>query len=99
MLFPPAMLLEIGCLNLETYRNRRHATLARAGQPRTDATVNREISTLRHRLNKAVEWGRLENNPDKESRLRLQENTEWPLKPQKTKRLTTLRLPTSCHHS
>jgi hypothetical protein len=52
-------LSEIGYLDLETYRNRRKATPTRAGKPRTDATVNREISTLRHMLNKAVEWGML----------------------------------------
>jgi integrase len=48
-------LSEIGYLDLETYRNRRKATLTRTGKPRTDATVNRELSTLRHMLNKAVE--------------------------------------------
>ena len=42
---------EISCLDLETYRNRRKATPTRAGKPRADATVNRELSTLRHRLN------------------------------------------------
>jgi hypothetical protein len=53
-------LSEIGYLDLETYRNRRKATLTRTGKPRTDATVNRELSTLRHMLNKAVELSMLE---------------------------------------
>src|SRR5208337_533826 len=62
-------------LDLETYRNRRKATPTRAGKARTDATVNREISTLRHMLNKAIEWGMLENSPfSKGSRLILKEN-------------------------
>src|SRR5665647_3209954 len=68
-------LSEISYLDLETYRNRRKATPTRAGKPRTDSTVNREISTLRHMLNKAVEWGMLENNPfNKGSRLMFKEN-------------------------
>jgi len=73
--FGEQRLSKIGYLDLETYRNRRRATLTRAGKTRTDATVNREISTLRHMLNKAVEWGMLENNPfNKGSRLMLKEN-------------------------
>ncbi len=68
-------LAEISYLDLETYRNRRKATPTRAGKPRTDATVNREMSTLRHMLNKAVEWGMLEASPfNKGSRLMLKEN-------------------------
>jgi len=73
--FGDRRLSEIGYLDLETYRNRRKATPTRSGKPRTDATVNRELSTLRHMLNKAVEWGMLENNPfNKGSRLMLKEN-------------------------
>ncbi|MBM4302503.1 MAG: site-specific integrase [Deltaproteobacteria bacterium] len=73
--FGSRRLSEIGYLDLETYRNRRKATLTRAGKPRTDATVNRELSTLRHMLNKAVEWDMLESNPfNKGSRLMLKEN-------------------------
>jgi integrase len=73
--FGDRRLSEIGYLDLETYRNRRKATPTRAGKPRTDATVNRELSTLRHMLNKAVEWGMLETSPFKKgSRLMLKEN-------------------------
>jgi site-specific recombinase XerD len=73
--FGDRRLSEIGYLDLETYRNRRKATPTRAGKPRTDATINRELSTLRHMLNKAVEWGMLEHNPlNKGSRLMLKEN-------------------------
>jgi integrase len=73
--FGTRRLSEITYLDLETYRNRRRATPTRAGKPRTDATVNREMTTLRHMLNKAVEWGMLEHNPfNKGSRLMLKEN-------------------------
>jgi integrase len=73
--FGARRLSEITYLDLETYRNRRRATPTRAGKPRTDATVNREMTTLRHMLNKAVEWGMLEVNPyNKGSRLMLKEN-------------------------
>jgi integrase len=68
-------LSKITYLDLETYRNQRRAKPTRAGKPRTDATVNRELSTLRHMLNKAVEWGMLETSPfAKGSRLVLKEN-------------------------
>jgi integrase len=73
--FGERRLSEISYLDLETYRNRRKATPTRAGKARTDATVNRELSTLRHMLNKAVEWGMLEVNPfNKGSKLMLKEN-------------------------
>lgn len=73
--FGSRRLSEISYLDLETYRNRRKATPTRAGKARTDATVNRELSTLRHMLNKAVEWGMLEVNPfSKGSKLMLKEN-------------------------
>jgi integrase len=73
--FGDRRLSEIDYLDLETYRNRRQATPTRAGKSRTDATVNRELSTLRHMLNKAVEWGMLETSPfAKGSRLILKEN-------------------------
>jgi integrase len=73
--FGARRLSEISYLDLKTYRNRRKTTPTRAGKARTDATVNREISTLRHMLNKAVEWGMLETNPfNKGSRLMLKEN-------------------------
>lgn len=68
-------LADISYLDLETYRNRRKATPTRSKKPRADATVNREMSTLRHMLNKAVEWGMLEKSPLRQgSRLMLKEN-------------------------
>jgi integrase len=73
--FGDRRLSEIGYLDLETYRNRRKLIPTRTGRPRTDATVNREMTTLKHMLNKAVEWGMLEINPFKKgSRLMLKEN-------------------------
>jgi hypothetical protein len=44
--FGDQRLSEIGYLDLETYRNRRKATPTKSSKPRTDATVNRELSTL-----------------------------------------------------
>ena len=73
--FGDRKLSEIAYLDLETYRNRRKAIPTRIGRPRTDATVNREMTTLKHMLNKAVEWGMLETSPFKKgSRLMLKEN-------------------------
>jgi integrase len=73
--FGERRLAEISYLDMETYRNQRKRTPTRSGKPRTDATVNRELSTLRHMLNKAVEWGMLEVSPfNKGSRLMVKEN-------------------------
>jgi len=73
--FGDRRLSEISYLDLETFRSRRRATPTMAGKPRSDATVNRELSILRHMLSKAVEWGWLEVNPfSKGSRLMVKEN-------------------------
>jgi integrase len=73
--FGTRRLSEITFLELETYRNRRKATPVWFGKPRTDATVNREMSLLRHMVNKAIEWGMLEVSPfDRGKRLNLKEN-------------------------
>ncbi len=61
--FGDMRLSEITYLDLETYRNRRKATPTKRGGTRADATVNREIATFKHMLNKAVEWGLLETSP------------------------------------
>jgi len=75
--FGEKRLKDISYLDLETYRNRRKATPLANGKPRTDATVNREMATLRHMLNKAVEWGLLEVSPfRKGARLTLRENNQ-----------------------
>jgi integrase len=62
-IFGPKKLSEITFYELEAFRNRRKKTPTRAGKLRRDATVNREMSTLRHMLNKAVEWNLLAANP------------------------------------
>ena len=49
-LFGDQRLSEITYLELETYRNRRKATPTKAGKPRTDASVNREMAMLGHML-------------------------------------------------
>jgi integrase len=68
-------LSQITYLDLETYRNRRKAIPARGTKPRTDASVNREMALISHMLNKAVEWGLLENSPFKKGkRLMFKEN-------------------------
>jgi integrase len=68
-------LSEISYLDLETFRNRRKATPTKAGKPRTDASVNRDMAILGHMLSKAVEWGMLEVSPFKKGkRLMFREN-------------------------
>jgi len=75
--FGDMRLKEISYLDLETYRNKRKATPLASGKLRTDATVNREMSALKHMLNKAVEWGMLEVSPfRKGSRLSFRENNQ-----------------------
>ena len=73
--FGDQKLSQISYLDLETYRNKRKATPARGPKPRTDASVNREMALISHMLNKAAEWGLLENSPFKKGkRLMLKEN-------------------------
>jgi integrase len=73
--FGERRLSEITYLDLETYRNRRKATPAKGGKPRTDASVNREMALVSHMIGKAVEWGMLETSPFKKGkRLMFKEN-------------------------
>lgn len=73
--FGDKRLSEIIYLELETYRNRRKDTPTKAGKPRTDASVNRDMAILGHMLSKAVEWGMLETSPFKKGkRLMFKEN-------------------------
>ena len=75
--FEARRLSEITYLDLETYRNRRKATGTKAGKPRTDASVNRDMAILGHMLSKAVEWGLLESSPFKKGkRLMFKENNQ-----------------------
>lgn len=75
--FGEKKLSKITYLDLETYRNNRKATPTMGGKPRTDASVNREMALIGHMLNKAVEWGLLENSPfRKGKRLMFKENNQ-----------------------
>jgi integrase len=75
--FGERQLSEITYLDLETYRNQRKAKPTKAGKPRADASVNRDMAILGHMLNKAVEWGMLEASPlEKGKRLMFKENNQ-----------------------
>jgi integrase len=75
--FGDKRLSEITYKDLETYRNKRKATPAQGGSPRTDASVNREMALIGHMLNKAVEWEMLGASPFKKGkRLMFKENNQ-----------------------
>ena len=56
-------LYQISPLDVESYKKQRKETPTRAKKPRSDVAVNRELETLRHIFNKAVDWGFMEKNP------------------------------------
>jgi integrase len=72
------LLANVGYADLETYRNHlRRKPTNRGDTIRTDASVNREMSCLRHIFKKAVEWAMVEISPfDKGGSLLLKENNE-----------------------
>lgn len=73
--FGDRWLFQITYFDLESWRNQRRGALTKAGKPRADASVNRDLAILGHMLNKATEWGLLETSPFKKGkRLRLKEN-------------------------
>ena len=49
--------------DLELFRSQRRQVTTRQGKNRSPARVNREMATLRHMLNKAVQWDWLPVNP------------------------------------
>ncbi len=62
---------------LELFRSQRLQTPTWQGKSRSPARVNRELSILRHMLNKAVQWGKLDGSPfSKGESLFLKENNE-----------------------
>ena len=61
--FQGRRLYQIGPWDIEAYKKQRKEAPTKAGKPRSDVAVNRELETLRHMLNKGVEWGMLEKNP------------------------------------
>lgn len=76
-------LYQITPLDIEKFKTKRKETKTQHGKDRSDISVNRELETFRHMLNKAVEWGWLEKNPfdrfkkpDGKSSLFYQENND-----------------------
>ena len=61
--FTGRRLYQITPLDIEEYKKKRKDTKTRRGKERSDVAVNRELETLRHMLNKAVEWGMLSISP------------------------------------
>lgn len=57
------ILANIRYVDLETYKNRLKQSITRRGTIRTIASVNREMSCLRHLLHKSVEWEMIEQSP------------------------------------
>jgi len=69
------LLANIKYLNLETYRNHLRDKITKNRTIRSDASVNREMSCLRHIFTKAVKWEMMEQHPFRES-LILKENNK-----------------------
>jgi integrase len=57
------LLLNIRYVDVETYRNHLKQKFTQHGTIRTDSSVNREMSCLRHMLKKAFEWELIEQSP------------------------------------
>lgn len=56
-------LYQITPLDIEKFKSERKDTPTQHGKVRCEVSVNRELETLRHLLNKALEWGWLDKNP------------------------------------
>jgi integrase len=62
--FGDNLLSQITYLKIETWRNRRKASpTKKGGRVRAHGSVNYDLAVLRHMLNKAIQWGLLENHP------------------------------------
>lgn len=71
------LLANFGYMDFETYRNQLRGNLTKAGNIRTNAAVNREISCLHHMFSCAVRWDMMEVSPfTKGPSLLLKENNE-----------------------
>lgn len=57
------ILSNIRYVHVETYRSHLMQKLTRSGALRTHASINREMSCLRHLFKKAVEWEMVEQSP------------------------------------
>jgi len=56
-------LCRVGPLDIETFKRQRAETKTKSGKVRTGIAINRELELLRAVLNKAKEWGYLDQNP------------------------------------
>ena len=63
-----SLLSSMRYIDLESYRNHLRQKLTVKGTKRCDASVNREMSCLRHILNKAAEWEMMEESPFKKGK-------------------------------
>ena len=61
--FTGRKIYQISPLDIEDYKKKRKARATKWKKVRSDVAVNRELETLRHMLNKALEWGMLAENP------------------------------------
>lgn len=61
--FKDKRLFQITPFDIEQFKKQRKETPVRGGKIRSDVSVNRELEVLRHMLNKAIEWGMLDENP------------------------------------
>ena len=61
--FKDRRVFQIAPWDIEQFKKQRKETPVRGGKIRSDVSVNRELEVLRHMLNKAVEWGMLDENP------------------------------------
>ena len=57
------LLANIRYIDLETYRNKLKSKLTRHDTVRAEASVNREMATIRHLFSKAVEWDMIDRHP------------------------------------
>ena len=74
---PFTLLGRIIYYELESYRNFLRGKLTKAGKVRKDASVNREMSCVRHMFTKGVEWEMMGRSPfGKGKSLQLKENNE-----------------------
>jgi integrase len=61
--FSSMKLYQISPFDIEQFKKKRKETPTQHGKERSGVSVNREMETLRHMFNKAMEWGMMEKNP------------------------------------
>jgi len=71
------LLANIRFVDIETYRNHLRQELNKNNRLQSVASINRELSCLRHMFKKAVEWEMIESNPfERGSSLHEKENNQ-----------------------